>query len=461
MSVITEGFGSVTWWGFSPALDLISFLENLQQSLPVAGNTLNILLVGGADLRHVMQTLAKTHQKQNLNLHFYIIESNLEVLSRHMLFLSLLAEPPHKIGLREKTELFLELYGNTLIRSHTVQYIRETANILIKMITDMDYLQTILPILDVSLLKFKERDMMEGIFKFWRNPDEKSFEIEHHWENRLRHYLAQRYDSRSGVFDWDYHMKLQEMAPTISMREYGHWREVGVAFQLRDDAPYENTNRTLASGSVIKHRQEQIACRGYWGDIVNSPYITFGTVCENKDMLKKANEKYTKSCQEICEYNVQTLIHILLIGAPPSFPPPPSSSNGVTLEVTEEVEDEIKDEREKDAYNTSGSPLLNGTCRITFLPLNSANEIGKKGKFQKLFHCAFFSNSMVHNLLGGIEATFTDDCVLICETTRYMVDLKDEHNDMYVKKITGMADSIGYKNHIEVNQELAVTAFTQ
>ena len=42
-------------------------------------------------------------------------------------------------------------------------------------------------------------------------------------------------------------------APTVSMREYGHWREVGVAFQLRDDAPYENTNRTLASGSVIKH----------------------------------------------------------------------------------------------------------------------------------------------------------------------------------------------------------------
>ena len=36
-----------------------------------------------------------------------------------------------------------------------------------------------------------------------------------------------------------------------------------------------------------------------------------------------------------------------------------------------------------------------GTCRITFLPLNSANEIGKKGKFQKLFHCAFFSNRYI------------------------------------------------------------------
>ena len=28
---------------------------------------------------------------------------------------------------------------------------------------------------------------------------------------RLRHYLAQRYDSRKGVFDWDYHMKLQDI----------------------------------------------------------------------------------------------------------------------------------------------------------------------------------------------------------------------------------------------------------
>ena len=30
-------------------------------------------------------------------------------------------------------------------------------------------------------------------------------------EDRLQHYLEQGYDGRSGVFDWDYHMKLQEM----------------------------------------------------------------------------------------------------------------------------------------------------------------------------------------------------------------------------------------------------------
>ena len=30
-------------------------------------------------------------------------------------------------------------------------------------------------------------------------------------EGRLRHYLGVRYDARSGVFDWDYNMKLVEM----------------------------------------------------------------------------------------------------------------------------------------------------------------------------------------------------------------------------------------------------------
>lgn len=88
--------------------------------------------------------------------------------------------------------------------------------------------------------------MLEGIFKFWRNSDKKTFDIEQEWlvdlspsnykwveccnimsvcadlcniyrERRLRHYLAQRYDSRKGVYDWDYHMKLQEMVSIVKL----------------------------------------------------------------------------------------------------------------------------------------------------------------------------------------------------------------------------------------------------
>ena len=39
-------------------------------------------------------------------------------------------------------------------------------------------------------------------------------------EGRLRHYLGVRYDSRSGVYDWDYHMKLQEMVSALHVYNY-------------------------------------------------------------------------------------------------------------------------------------------------------------------------------------------------------------------------------------------------
>ena len=38
-----------------------------------------------------------------------------------------------------------------------------------------------------------------------------------------------------------------------------------------------------------------MARRGYWGDIVNSPYLTFGLESENKDLFCKANTKHTKA----------------------------------------------------------------------------------------------------------------------------------------------------------------------
>ena len=41
------------------------------------------------------------------------------------------------------------------------------------MVTDEDYLKDVLPLMDLSLLKFKERDFMEGIFKFWEDDKNK------------------------------------------------------------------------------------------------------------------------------------------------------------------------------------------------------------------------------------------------------------------------------------------------
>lgn len=81
----------------------------------------------------------------------------------------------------------------------------------------------------------------------------------------------------------------------IQSREYLHWREEGIAFQLRDDAPYEISNHTLANGILVRSKGgEATGQRGYWGDIVTSPFIGFGSCTDNEEMNKKVNGKYVK-----------------------------------------------------------------------------------------------------------------------------------------------------------------------
>lgn len=75
---MVDGFGAITWWGFSPALDLqdkyhslISKVENLNVSedIAVERGKRNFLIVGAGDCRHILKTIAHAyrHAKRDLN----------------------------------------------------------------------------------------------------------------------------------------------------------------------------------------------------------------------------------------------------------------------------------------------------------------------------------------------------------------------------------------------------------
>ena len=64
----------------------------------------------------------------------------------------------------EKTEMFLELFGNTLIRSSTVSYLSETANFLIHAVTDPEFLKLMLPCFNITALKVAQLYRMAGMF---------------------------------------------------------------------------------------------------------------------------------------------------------------------------------------------------------------------------------------------------------------------------------------------------------
>lgn len=98
-------------------------------------------------------------------------------------------------------------------------------------------------------------------------------------------------------------------AEIINGRIYSRWRHIGVGFELRD-AEYDVSNRTLASGMVSLDRDgNRIARRGYFGDILVSPFITFGIETENEELLKKKNGVYPYSGANVSEFNVLAMFY--------------------------------------------------------------------------------------------------------------------------------------------------------
>jgi dynein assembly factor 3 len=352
-----------------------------------------------------------------------------------MLFLALVSEHPTRLGLQEKAELFLELYGNSLIRQQTFEYLQAKCDQFIKFVTNLDYMAQKFKLLDLSQLKFKERDTLESIFKFWRNSDHTTFPVAELWEQRLRHSLKTRYDARQGVFDWDYSMKLQDKASIVYSREYKHWRETGVAFSFREGG-YDIPNRTLASGLLVTRGGDKVAQRGYWGDIVNSPFLGLGIETERAELLKKVNDRHAKTSGDVAIYNVTAYIHEMLTGTQYALHNASAKETaGSKPTMMEKIdEDESKPLPSSDAKDT-GSASRKETklsameemefhspvdVTITFLPINSAGELHKKSKYHKLFDIIYFSNSMVHSLTEGIQAAFASQAAMIIETTKFL-----------------------------------------
>ncbi|XP_006814135.1 dynein axonemal assembly factor 3-like [Saccoglossus kowalevskii] len=452
---MVDGFGAITWWGFSPALD---FQEKGLEGLHVSGGDgdceeFNVLMIGAGDCRHILKTISRKHRYPKKKINFYVIENSLEIYARHMLLLNIALESPQKMGFQEKTELFLEIYGNSLIRSHSSQYIVNKANEFIKYVTDLDYMKEMMPIFDISALKFKERDQLEAIYKFWRNPDVKVYDISKYWDDRVRKHLGVRYDNKQGAFDWDYSMKLCEKdAKIINIHVYSQWRRNGVAFETRE-GDYDSPNKTLASGMIFKVGGDRIAQRGYWGDIVTSPFITFGIECEEKSLLKKANDMHMKTSRDVSEYNVLSMLYELTNNEIYVMPKQ-DGKDGTKKEeakLTEITEDEEEEDVNENAEEPASSESTGETAKliqiedvtVNFLPLSSAQELKKKSKYHQLFHLVYFSNSMVHNLTPEINTLFSERACVMLETAKFMLDLKKEQTDEFVKKVSSMAKSVG------------------
>jgi dynein assembly factor 3 len=89
----------------------------------------------------------------------YMAEKQPEVLARHVLLLAIFFD--NDLGPRECTEMFLEVYGNSMLRKQTSAYVHAKVEELVSFLTNGTGL--LAGLIDVSSLKFKERDALEKV----------------------------------------------------------------------------------------------------------------------------------------------------------------------------------------------------------------------------------------------------------------------------------------------------------
>lgn len=441
-----EGAGCVTWWGFGPARDLLS---SDTHSVRPHGE-LNVLLVGSADPRHILKTI--TGLMDTDRLHVWVIENSIETVARQLLLLYLSLRTPESMSLHKKTEVFLEVFGNSEIRKETEEMLKHAAAQLSLSITNTH------PCLDTSLLKFKERDELVRIFKLWERPPSVPASVRKVWDARVRQHLGTRYDSRHGCFDWDLTMKLhQSGCGVISKHHYVKWRESGVAFEMREGL-YQTANQSLLSTRVFSHRGDRVAVRGYWGDIVSSPYLSFGTETENKNLLKKQNNQHVKTAQDISEVNVLALFECLSIRESSLLNKDEPNQSSSCCQSKESLVTEEKMENDPPASPTHTEPeqhpaeqqtqeldLLNlSGVKVSFLSPDSLSKLPLKNKYSNLFNTIFCSASMVHQLDSSLRKITAPDAALLIELANFLPDLSKEQVSGFADRVKEIAEESGF-----------------
>ncbi|XP_057170017.1 dynein axonemal assembly factor 3 isoform X3 [Ursus arctos] len=399
------GFGSVSWWGLSPALDLqaesppvdTDLRDDTEHKTP----ELDVLLLGSVDGRHLLRTLARAALWPRRRLHFYVLENNLEAVARHMLIFSLALEEPETMGLQERSETFLELWGNALLRPQVAAFVRAQAKRLAHLVPEPDRLAEQLPWLSLGALKFRERDALEAVFRFWAGGEKgpEAFPMSRLWDSRAR---------------------------VIHTREFRRWRDTGVAFELRDPSAYHMPNRTLASGRLLSHHGERVAARGYWGDIATGPFVAFGIEADDDSLLRTSNGQPVKTAGEITQHNVTELFREVAAWG--------------RRRNTQGNPEQVHQDKDGGPEPAPAPEFFT----VYFLPLGSAQTLHHKSCYKERFQLLYVACGMVHLLSPDLGACVASGGRLVVELARYLVDLRQEQLQGFATRVGELARAAGF-----------------
>lgn len=445
------------FWGLTPALDLQAEYKS-ELKLPMV---LNILIVGSTDARHILKTLSKSYRHETIEINIYVVELSMELVARQILFLNIALQPMEAMGFYQKIKIFMELFGNTLVRPAIAKYLTSKAGQLVEMITDLDYCYTVMKNINLDNLKYTERDYLEILFKYWCASD--PFFICELWDRRVRKFLTVRYDAKMGVFDWDLHMRLHSAgANQICPQEYKHWRETGVGFTWLD-SDVSKPNRTLVAGVVPSGAK--FLHHGYIGDIITGPFIPYGLQCENEEMLKQMNKMNINRASDVTEYNLKHMFYELLNNEECSYETDSNNLKMGIIVVDLPKNRIVENQMDLDAAKLKKCGKPNDSCvylenvKINFMSISNLDRMKNKQEFYKQFNIIYFASTLIDKLdPENVSKVADDKCLLIIENQKYVPSCRSEDLDELGKKITAKTSMIENINELPFNPKADVYA---
>lgn len=240
---VVKAIGHHGLWGLSSTFDFIDALQH-ENSFESTTEPLNILLVNPGDIRHILSTVSRRRRNRSkmLPINFYLLESPSEALAREILLLEIVLD--FEIPIRQRANFFLEIFGNNKVQERSALYIETVGQKIIKS-AFVNGTGGSLNLLDLSNLKYRDKDKLEECFKNYST--KVSYDMDNYRDHRMRGLYAERYDSRRALYDWDwqysYHTSITSL---IHIRLYRDWRESGIAFEFGDQT-YTAPNRTMMS----------------------------------------------------------------------------------------------------------------------------------------------------------------------------------------------------------------------
>lgn len=191
-SQLYPSIGFHGFYGLSAAFDFTEAIEASVRTVAVVDEPLRILLVGPGDVRHMLATVSRRRRhrtkdimkckesKRMRPIHFYFIETPIEVLARNILLLELAND--YEVPIRQRASTFLEIFGNCRVQDRTAKYIEQLGQQLRSLVTAGT--GRLEDLIDLSLLKYRERDNLENAFKSYSRAT--SFDVDSLRDHRLR-----------------------------------------------------------------------------------------------------------------------------------------------------------------------------------------------------------------------------------------------------------------------------------